>query len=412
MLRGGEVNRIQELKREGLSLSQISALTGFSRPTIRKYLHQPGMPIYKPRPVRKSKLDAFVPYLQQRLAAGVWNAVVLLRELRERGYSGGYSILKDYLRPLRQSASQVAVRRFETPPGHQGQVDWGDVGQIESEGHKKALSGFVMTLGHSRALFCEIATDQTLSTFLRMHEAAFQQLGGVPKEILYDRVKTVVLGMSERGEIVWHPTFLDFARYWGFTPRLCHAYRPQTKGKVESGIRYLRQSFLCGRQANDLDDLRGQLHHWLASIANRRVHGTTHQVIQDAWEAEKPFLHSIAGRPPYLYLPEQTRRVARDGYIAYQANRYSVPWTLVGQEVVVRELNGHVEIHHNGLRLAVHPLCQEKHQVITVTAHHADIPLSPSGQPLGGKTKVTIRPGAPQVEVRPLSAYEDAAGGQ
>src|SRR5581483_5245526 len=113
------------------------------------------------------------------------------------------------------------------------------------------------------------------------------------------------------------------------------------------------------------------------------------------------------GRAPYLYLPEQTRRVARDGYIAYQANRYSVPWTLVGQEVVVRELNGQVEIHHNGLRMAVHPLCQNKHQIITLAAHHKDIPLSASGQPLGGKTKVTIRAGAPQVEVRPLSVYED-----
>ncbi len=298
------------------------------------------------------------------------------------------------------------MRRFETPPGHQAQVDWGDVGTVEVEGKKHKLSGFVFTLGYSRAIFADVATDQSLPTFLRLHEEAFRQLGGVPQEILYDQVKTVVLDIDARGEIVWHPIFRDFARYWGFRPWLCHAYRPQTKGKVESGIRYLRSSFLCGRQASSVDDLRAQLRGWIAEVANQRVHGTTYQVIYDAWQQEKLHLQPLAGRAAYPYMPEQARRVTRDAYIAYQTNRYSVPWLAAGQEVTVREIDGQVQIWRGGEQLAVHGLCTGRYQAITNPAHHVDIPFSQSGRPQG-KAKVTIRADEPQVQVRSLAVYDE-----
>ncbi|MFY9724280.1 MAG: hypothetical protein WB579_16055 [Bryobacteraceae bacterium] len=134
---------IEELKRQGLSIRAISRLTGFDRKTIRKYLLQPeGPPVYGPRPAQPGKLDAFKPYLEERLKAGVWNAQVLLRELRVRGYGGGYTILKDWLHPQRASAQTVAVRRFETPPGKQAQVDWGHLGSIEIGGQQRRLNGF------------------------------------------------------------------------------------------------------------------------------------------------------------------------------------------------------------------------------------------------------------------------------
>jgi transposase len=253
------VTEIQQLKRQGLSISQIAAHTGCNRRTVRKYLLQPQTPRYGPRPPRPSQLDPFKPYLHERLAQGAWNAVVLCQELQERGYPGSYTVLKRYLAPLRQAARTAAVRRFETPPGHQAQVDWGHLGSLEGHDGKQAISLFLMTLGHSRALFADLALDQTLPTFLRLHEAAFTEWGGVPREILYDRPKTVVLGTDERGEVQWQPVFRDFARYWGFVPRLCRAYRPQTKGKVENGIGYVRKSFLCGRHADQFPELRGAL---------------------------------------------------------------------------------------------------------------------------------------------------------
>jgi len=178
VLRGGNVTEILELRRQGLSISQISAHTGFDRKTIRKYLRDPSVPRYGPRKktetegtetragqsrcvqrVRGRLLQPFTSYLDQRLAAGVWNAVVLHRELKERGYTGGYTVVKDYLRPKRREAQAVAVRRFETAPGKQAQVDWGHLGEITyPDGTKKRLYGFVMTLGCSRALFADVTS--------------------------------------------------------------------------------------------------------------------------------------------------------------------------------------------------------------------------------------------------------------
>ena len=160
------MEEISELKREGLSIQAISQLTGFDRKTIRKYLLKPeGRPMYGPRPAPVSKLEPFKPYLKERFQAGVWNAQVLLRELRQRNYSGGYTILTDWLRPQRESARVVAVRRFETPPGKQAQVDWGHLGSLLESGEERMLWGFTMTLGYSRMMMAEAATDQKLERF-------------------------------------------------------------------------------------------------------------------------------------------------------------------------------------------------------------------------------------------------------
>jgi transposase len=401
------VHDIHELKRQGLSITQIAAHTSFNRRTIRKYLTEPATPRYGPRPPRPSKLDAFHAFLQERMAAGVWNARVLLREIQERGYTGGYTVLKDYLQPLRREAAVVAVRRFETPPGHQAQMDWGHLGAVQEEGRTRKLYGFVLTLGYSRAMYADLALHQTLPTLLRLHEAAFVALGGVPREILYDWMKTVALGTDERGEVRWQPQFLDFARYWGFVPRLCRPYRPQTKGKIESGVGYVRNNFLAGCQPDDLAGTRGQLLAWTARVAHLRVHGTTHRIVAEAWEEERPHLLPVAGRRPYPLVIQQRRRVADDAYVAYGTNRYPVPWRIAGRDVFVREAEGFLEIVREEETLARHEICRGRHQVLPGGAYHADMPLSGRGS--RGKRQIVIRDEAPQVEQRPLALYEQLA---
>ena len=404
---------IEELKRQGLSIQAISALTGFDRKTIRKYLIAPeAVPVYGRRPAKVSTLDSYKGYLEQRLQAGVWNARVLLRELRERGYQGGYTVLTDWLRPQRSAARSVAVRRFETPPGKQAQVDWGHLGSIEIASGTQKLWGFTLTLGHSRAMMAEAALDQKLGTLLRMHEEAFRQLGGVPEEILYDRMKTVWLGTDERDEIVWNPVFLDFARYWGFTPRLCRPYRAQTKGKVESGVQYVRRNFLCGLQGNEpasLNDLNARLRAWVWEVARQRVHGTTHELVQERWNCERPHLQPLDGRPPYPYVDDELRKVARDAYVSWQGSRYSVPWRYAGCEVWVRERHDAVEVHYGGERVAMHAAAVGKHQVVTQAGHHCGIPLGVRRPE--SKTLVHLRECAPVVENRSLAVYESVAGG-
>ena len=406
------MHEIHDYKRQGLNLSQISALTGYSRPTIRKYLAETRTPQYGPRAPRVSGLDPYKSYLQERLAVGVWNATVLHREIQQRGYTGCYSVLKRYLQPLRKEAQVVAVRRFETPPGHQAQVDWGDLGDLtDREGIRHPLNGFVLTLGYSRAMFSDIATDQKLPAFVRMHEAAFDYLGGVPQEILYDNTKTVVLrlltqGVDGRGETRLNPAFADFARYWGFQIRLCRPYRPQTKGKVESGVRYLRQNFLCGRTANDLTDLRQQMQHWLGEVANVRVHGSTHRIVREAWEEEKPALQPAHHRRAFPLVVECLRQVSRDAFVSYKGNRYSVPWQQAGRQVLVREIGNTLEIVRDEQTLACHVVNPASHQVVCQKEHPAGIP-TPTRRL--GKTRLQLTEGAPQVEERSLRVYEEVA---
>src|SRR6516162_6681804 len=395
-----------------MSIQAISELTGWDRKTIRKYMRAAGVvPEYGPRSERPRKLDAFKPYLEERLRAGVWNARVLLRELRERNYTGSYTILTDWLRPQRSSARVVAVRRFETAPGKQAQVDWGHLGTLEMAGQEQKLHGFTFTLGYSRRMVAEAALDQKLGTLLRLHEAAFQQIGGVPDEILYDRMKTVWLGTDERDEVVWHPVFLDFARYWGFTPRLCRPYRAQTKGKVESGVKYVRRNFICGlqgREPGNLPDLNVQLRWWIGEVANQRVHGTTHEQVMVRWEADRTAMHAVDGRPPYPYMDDEQRKVARDAYVSWKGSRYSVPWRYAGKEVWVRDHGPSVEIRYSAERIAVHSPAARRHQVVTLTHHHIGIPTHARNS---AKTLIHIAQSAPVVEHRPLAAYEAVACG-
>jgi hypothetical protein len=260
-------------------------------------------------------------------------------------------------------------------------------------------------------MMAEAVLDQKLGTLLRMHEEAFRQLGGVPEEILYDRMKTVWLETDERGEIVWHPVFLDFARYWGFTPRLCRPYRAQTKGKVESGVKYVRRNFLCGlqgREPSGLPDFNAQLRAWVWGVANQRVHGTTHEQVMARWDADQSNLQPLDGRPAYPYVDDELRKVARDAYVSWQGSRYSVPWEYAGRSVWVRERSGDVEVHYGRERIAVHGQAPRKHLVVTQAEHHQGIPL---GARREHKILVRIQDTAPVVEIRPLAAYESVAIG-
>lgn len=413
MLRGKDVHELEQMKQMGLSVSAISEVTGYDRKTVRKYLLEPeGIPTYCPRVSQPSKLDPHKPYLQDRLTAGVWNAQVLLREIRHRGYDGGYTILKDWVHPQRTAASAAAVRRFETPAGKQAQADWGHLGYLDIDSRSHQIWGFTITLGYSRRLWAQSALDQKLGTLLRMHEAAFEEWGAVPEEILYDRMKTVWLGTDERGEVIWHPVFLDFARYWGFKPRLCRPYRAQTKGKIESGVKYVRRNFVCGllgREPACLADFNSELREWVETVANRRVHGTTYEQVLFRWDMDQLSMQPLNGRPRYPYSDDELRKVARDAYVSWQASRYSVPWQYAGKEVWVREQSDAIEVHYGGERIAVHPRAARKHQVITERVHHETIPLVANHS--GSKILIHMREMAPTVESRSLAVYENLAGG-
>ena len=274
MVGRGEFMDIHEAWVKGKSVSEIARLTGRDRKTIRRLLREGTTAPRKPRQV-SSKLDRFREYLLGRMLSEtdpVTNAEVLYDEIREQGYEGSRSILKEFLQPFREMAKTKVTERFETKPGKQAQVDWGTFKKPE----RKRVQGFVMTLGWSRTMYLDFTDNQALAVFLACHERAFHYYGGVPAEILYDRVKTVWLRDDDHGDPVFHPGLLDFADHYGFRPKLCHAYRPQTKGKTENGVGYVRKNFWPRvrdyQYAHDLLDRRGV---WLDETCNVRIHGTT-----------------------------------------------------------------------------------------------------------------------------------------
>lgn len=181
------------------------------------------------------------------------------------------------MRPLRAEATLASLtqRRFETAPGQQAQVDWGQV-KVSFISGPTEVHVFVMTLGYSRRAWAEGFENERMGNLLAAHEHAFEHFGGRCSELLYDRMRTVILGTTD-GRPRWNPTFEAFARHWGFEPRVCRPYRAQTKGKVESGVKYVKRNFIPGRVFRDLDDFNEQLREWLSSIADVREHGTTHQ---------------------------------------------------------------------------------------------------------------------------------------
>jgi transposase len=272
---------------------------GVSRNTVRRYLRDEEAARYKPRPPRPTKLDPFKGYISERLAAAAPERIpgsVLLTELRERGYGGGYTMLKLFLASLRSKETSEPAIRFE--PGEQMQVDWAVIRRGENR-----LSVFVATLGWSRAAYVEFVTDERVETLVEAHENAFLAFGGTPREVLYDNMRTVVLERHGygRGRHRFHPGFLDFARHCGFRPRLCAPYRAQTKGKVERFIRYLRHSFyvpLASRLAQeglivDRETANLAARRWLREVANARVHGTTGEVPAERLAIERLQLQPV-----------------------------------------------------------------------------------------------------------------------
>src|SRR5262249_19929671 len=194
---------------------------------------------------------------------------------------------------------------------------------------------FVMVLGYSRRLDVECTQDQTLGSLLACHQHAFDWFGGLTEEILYDNPKTVVLKRDWDGRLIeWHPQLWDFAQYYGFTPRLCRPYRPQTKGKVESGIKYVKRRFVKGRPFPTWEALNPMAQEGVVTVADRRLHGTTFRQPAEAFAEER--LRSHVGLPPYVLQTSQLRTVARDGLVTVETNRYSVPVAYVGQGVEVQ----------------------------------------------------------------------------
>jgi hypothetical protein len=233
-------------------------------------------------------------------------------------------------------------------------VDFGEFGYIEIDGKSRKLYAFSIILGYSRMRYAEFTTDISTENVIKMHLNAFQYFGGFTDTILYDNMKQVVLDRKiKASESRFNPKFMDFAEYYGIVIRLCYPYRPETKGKIENTIKYIKGNFWAGRTFSDLNDINNQCTAWLNKI-NSQIHGTTHEIPMDRWKHEN--LNPISAVPAYMTRKEESRKVSRDCYVSYKGNRYSIPWKYAGRECRVIEQSSQVKIEIDSTVVAAHEI--------------------------------------------------------
>ncbi|MFC5769082.1 IS21 family transposase [Thauera sinica] len=410
---------IQARRASGATVSAIAREFDLDRKTVRRCLKQADWRPYGRERHAASVLDAHRSWLVERAPQVNYSARILYQELRaQRDFAGSYETVKLAVRPLRTQAclASLTQRRFETGPGEQAQVDWGQI-TVRFGDARTTVHVFVMTLGYSRRAYAEGFLHERIGDLLAAHERAFAHFGGRCEFLLYDRMRTVVLGTVTDADGKRRPTlnatFAAFADHWSFTPRLCRPYRAQTKGKVESGVKYLKRNFVPGRTFADLDDFNQQLVGWQAEVADQRIHGTTHQRPIERFADEVSVLVPTAGQASFLQAMVRTRVVADDWLVSIDGNRYSVPFGLIGQTVEVVRAGGSWLIRHRGRLVAEHPVLAGRAQLSVCPQHdpgaamrnarkHHVGPAAASG-PADGLWRA---PDTLMVEVRDLALYD------
>ena len=392
----------------GQSVSAIARDMDLDRKTVRTALRRSVWQPYS-RQEPPGMMSPHMGWLRERAPLVNYSATILYRELRdERGFKGCYELVKVALRPLRAAAAAARLTqcRFETAPAEQAQVDWGQWSVLLGE-QPVIVHVLIMTLGYSRRAYAEAFLNERMGSVLAAHEHAFAHFGGRCETILYDRMRTVVIG-TEAGKVRLNPTFEAFARHWGFTPRLCQPYRAQTKGKVESGVKYLKRNFAPGRTYRDLEDFNAQLMEWQTRVADLRIHGTTHQRPIDRFGDEAAALVPTAAQASFLQAMVRDRVVAEDWLVSIDGNRYSVPCELIGRTVQIVREGGQWVIRHRGDVVARHGVLAGRAQLSVEFAHG---PGARRKQALVVLPATKAQPVIEQdVEVRDLKVYEQLLG--
>lgn len=407
------------LDKQGYTPTEIARQVGCDPRTVRRYLADPtllGKTVT--RRARGSVLDPFRARLEA-MAQDDFQASTIFRHLRRAGYPGGYTLVKDAVQALKEERQRLAYLRFETEPGAQAQVDFGDFQVTRPDGTTRTYYLFCLILGHSRMLYAELLERCDLVSFLEAHQRAFAFLGGVPREILYDRMRNVYLKRLE-GKPQFTQGLQGLAVHYGFTPRVAPAYAPWVKGKVERPMHFVREDFWRGYAFSTLPQANADLQRWLTETAER-VHGTTRQVVRAMFVREQPALVALPPTPCDVSL-RLTREVRKDCRISVEGNYYLVPHRYVGTTVTVRLHLTTLRIYADATLLVRYTVPDGKGHIVGNAAAiygavRADRALNARkyAQPRPGKAKATISPTAPRypVEVlqRSLADYDAIGGG-
>lgn len=408
---------IRALHRQGYTYAQIGRMVGRDWRTVKRYLTEGAQPVYRRQKDLPSKLDPFKDLVDGWLEKEPSLRATRIHQdlVRDYGFTGGYQIVQRYVRDRKAVRHpRTTEERFETAPGQQAQVDWSHEEPILTpEGLALSLYCFHMVLSHSREAFCSLVGSMDLSTFWGCHRAAFAHFGGVPKEILYDRTRTVVRqhvgreqGLEQRR--LFHPEALASAMHYGFRIRLCKPYRAKTKGKVESDIDYVRGRLLQAHSFRSYEEANASWRQWNEEVARRRVHGTHGEIVGVRAERDRAALLALPPEP-YLVLSRTQRVVARDGFFSFEGRRYAVPASSASKarpgekvELVLGAREVEVRCLRTGEILASYERGRPERVLPDPSAERGSVPLADLLRAL---------PAAEEVHRRPLSIYEEVVAG-
>ncbi len=398
---------IRALRQRGRSKKAIARELGLDIKTVRKWLGQEWKA--QQRPNRDRGLDGYREFLFARAPEVGFNAVVLSREVRAKGYGGSARSVRRYIQPWRRelALTTAVTARFETEPGEQAQVDWGST-RVWLADEPVRVHLFLMVLGFSRRLFGRAYLNERIDALLDGHEKALNHFGGRPKTILYDNPRTIVKDKDEeRGLVTWNPAFKDRLDFYDIEPKLCRFYRAQTKGKVESAVKYVKRNALAGRRFRDLEDLNAWLMEWCVAVADQRIHGTTHERPGARFaRAEAAALRPLGNRRPPARERQESRIVPRDGYVMVDTNRYPAPLSWVGRKTEVHILVEEIVLLLPGQEPVRHPRLDGKHQMARWHGPPRSVPKAVRAGSEPPRFDPAYEGGSGTVAVRSLESYE------
>jgi transposase len=367
---------IRSDRQKGMSYTELGRRHNIDPRTAKKYAESDTRPEYVLSTPKASKLDPYKEQITFWLEEAPYSAERILEKIREQGFAGGHSIVREYVRSKKEQFDEKAMVRFETMPGLQGQMDWAyfEDHQVFMDGKSKKLYCFLMILGYSRMRYIEFVTDMNTNTMIRCHANAFRYFGGYPEEILYDNMKQVVIKrLLKQEDSTLNRQFEDFAGFYGFKPLLCRPYRGQTKGKVERTVQFVRDNFMVGIKYGSLDDLNGQALAWCNKV-NGKMHSTTGEIPFE--RLKKEGLNPL--KREYMIDKINLRRVYKDCLISYAGNQYSVPAEYVGKDVAVVALDNMLAAYHEGKQIALHRLSYQKRDMVVNASHYSRLTMKQS----------------------------------
>jgi transposase len=408
-----DVVAMVRLKACGWGIKRIARELGCSHHTVKQYVAAGGHLPFKASK-RPKTLDGHEAWLRERFIRHRGNADVVRQDLMvEKGLTVGLRTLQRAVQPYRQvlKAEVLATMRFETPPGRQLQIDFGER-LVEIAGAQIKAFVFVATLGHSRRCHVQAFRHERQESWFIGLESAFLAFGGVPEEVLMDNPRALVVRHDAVSrQVQFNDKLMAFAKHWGFTPRACAPYRARTKGKTENGVGYVKKNAIAGHAFASWEGFEGHLARWEREVANMRVHGTTGEVPMVRFERDEAHrLKPLSDRPSFGSLRELTRVVGNDCAIEIDTNSYSVPWRLIGERVAVTVAAGEVRIRHGRHEVAVHAQAQGRRRRIIDQAHLDGVAGCATAARRYGIEPSPVSPRAPAL-LRPLSEYEAVIGG-